>query len=72
MKMALIRFVVSLFLVSIFYAITVDLNIRNKREKNNAFIERNLLLCVIVCVLFFLSLIAVVVSICGIIMALPI
>jgi hypothetical protein len=72
MKMALIRFVVSLFLVSIFYAITVDLNIRNKREKNNAFIERNLLLCVIICVLFFLSLIAVVVSICGIIMALPI
>jgi energy-coupling factor transporter transmembrane protein EcfT len=87
MKMALVRFVLSLFAFLLFYSIAVYVNRRDNadREKNAmecragrpwrakpTYVKRHFWLCVVVCFFDFLSLIAVLASVIGIILALPI
>jgi hypothetical protein len=87
MKMALVRFVLSLFAFLLFNSIAVYVNRRDNRdrEKNEmelragrpwkvkpTYVERHLRLCTVVCCLGWLSLIAVLASVIGIILALPI
>jgi len=87
MKMALVRFVLSLFTFSLFNGVAVYVNRRDNgdRKKNEmecragrpwkvkpTYVERHLRLCTAVCFFNFLSLIAVLASVIGIILALPI
>jgi hypothetical protein len=87
MKMALVRFVLSLFAFLLFNGIAIYVNRRDNedREKNEkecragrlwrvkpTYVKRHLRLCTVVCFLGWLSLIAILASVIGIILALPI